>query len=59
MARAVITVRDQAGAVVGKQVTSSDQGEYWKLLLPGKYTVTRRGKIMMFMTMICSGEWIL
>ena len=48
----MITVRDQAGAVVGKQVTSSDQGEYWKLLLPGRYTVIIR-ITMMFMTMIC------
>ena len=53
MASAVITVRHEAGAVVGKQVTSSDQGEYWKLLLPGRYTVTRRRIIMMSLMMIC------
>ena len=40
VAQAVVTVRDEAG-VVGKHVTSSDRGEYWKLLLPGQYTVTR------------------
>ena len=39
VAQAVVTVRDEAGAVVGKHVTSSDRGEYWKLLLPGQYTV--------------------
>ena len=39
VAQAVVTVRDEAGAVVGKAVTSSARGEYWKLLLPGKYTV--------------------
>ena len=37
----MVTVRDEVGAVVGKAVTSSARGEYWKLLLPGKYTVTR------------------
>ena len=41
VAQAVVTVRDEAGTVVGKHVTSSDRGEYWKLLLPGQYTVTR------------------
>ena len=41
LSNAVVTVRDEAGAVVGKPVTSSARGEYWKLLLPGKYTVTR------------------
>ena len=37
----MVTVRDETGAVVGKAVTSSAWGEYWKLLLPGQYTVTR------------------
>ena len=57
MTSALVTVRDEAGAVVGKPVTSSDQGEYWKLLLPEKYTVTRRRIRMMSMSMICSGQW--
>ena len=39
VAGAVVRVRDKAGGEVGKSVSSSERGEFWKLLLPGQYTV--------------------
>ena len=35
----MVRVRDAAEGEVGKSVRSSERGEYWKLLLPGQYTV--------------------
>ena len=40
LSNAVITVRDEdRGVQLGKNVTSSSRGEFWRLLMPGNYTI--------------------
>jgi len=39
LSNAVITVEDSTGVEIEKNVTSSSRGEFWRLLLPGDYTI--------------------
>ena len=36
----IIGVRRRSGGWAGKNVTSSGRGEFWRILLPGSYTLT-------------------
>ena len=40
LSEAVVVVTDTAGRAIEKNVTSSERGEFWRLLLPGEYILT-------------------
>merc|ERR1711997_383895 len=40
LAGAVLVVTDTAGRAIEKNVTSTERGEFWRLLMPGEYILT-------------------